>query len=1195
MADQLVSVLGFDATDAIKTLTSLNDSLAGYTQAMRKAASATRAYNKAAQGVDANLRKQANVIKGFAAGTTNLASAQKTVTTQAAKTSKTVKDLGKDTEDAAQKTKRSSQIMVLSWQSVIRVFVLQGIHSAISAMTQALTDGAAAAREYEISLGEIQTISRDLNLTIDEISERVRKVSEDFGIPLETVAEGTYQTLSNQVADAAQTFEFLEDASALAVGAVTDLDSSVNLLSSVINSYNLNARDADEVSGKLFKTIELGRIRGEEFANTYGRVLVLASQLGISFDEVNAAMATFTVSGLRANEAMTLSTNIMLKLIRPTDALKARMDELGVTTAEAGIQAFGFQGFLQEITKESGNSASAVGELFGRIRAVRGVLGITSKQAETYAKNLELISKAGEADIFRARKLILELDAKQLERDIQAVKNFFIVDLGRAINSTILNLSKFAGGGVTAVKAVGAAVLTSTALFLGLKLAGTSAFAALTLGASSFAGAAYVAQLALGALLSPLGLVIAAGAAIGVAVVASNKLIKKSSDDTFRAIDRQSKLSLERQLDNIEKRQNAEEKVNSAILADTQKFLFDRQKLFLKDQEVASRQESLVLRSIKDQVQDRLSAFESFVDGLRDKSSEAVKAIKSARDEINSIGQDITAFKFERSLTGLDQGQVVARQVKEANRLRIEAQRAIESRDFERAKSLQDQALSLNNQALRSADQLKDRTAIAKIERSIVSTYQEQQNLQKSIIADQKAQEAAAESQRAASEASLNRLKQAVSELDDLEIASVGDPEKAKKAFAEVTARIEQEFSALGSRVSVADYLGLKEYIRKAMEPLRDPTTGQKARLDLIIDPNIDSIYSILETSWRGIPERAKLQITDITGASFSAKEGFAPLIEGVVESVKAQKDLNAAELKRVQTENALVTNTRKLQEIQKIVIDDFGRRVFLEKSFGALIGQRAQSEKEQIAFTKAFAATQKALAEGNVEEINKQIRALEIYVALLERQTEGTIGGIQGVAAGVPELIHNLNLLIEGYKQTRDIKNELLIAPTNTGQRNEQIRTLGNVVTQTNQTAIQTEAAVQQANTTTAITINNKTRAVQDYIRSVQKANQLSLSPNTVERKGITITRRAQGGVGTDTVPAMLTPGEFVVNAKSTRKFFPQLVAMNAGRKPIFRQTGGTVTNVGDVSINVHGSAEPKQTARETMKAFRRVTRRDS
>ena len=80
----------------------------------------------------------------------------------------------------------------------------------------------------------------------------------------------------------------------------------------------------------------------------------------------------------------------------------------------------------------------------------------------------------------------------------------------------------------------------------------------------------------------------------------------------------------------------------------------------------------------------------------------------------------------------------------------------------------------------------------------------------------------------------------------------------------------------------------------------------------------------------------------------------------------------------------------------------------------------------------------------------------------------------------------------------------------------------------------------------------------------------------------------------GIDTIPAMLSPGEFVMNAKSSRRFYAQLQAMNAGQTPAYREQGGSVTTVGDtnVSINVAGGPTPLDTARETMKLFNRISR---
>jgi hypothetical protein len=79
------------------------------------------------------------------------------------------------------------------------------------------------------------------------------------------------------------------------------------------------------------------------------------------------------------------------------------------------------------------------------------------------------------------------------------------------------------------------------------------------------------------------------------------------------------------------------------------------------------------------------------------------------------------------------------------------------------------------------------------------------------------------------------------------------------------------------------------------------------------------------------------------------------------------------------------------------------------------------------------------------------------------------------------------------------------------------------------------------------------------------------------------------------DTMNVKARAGESIINPDSTRKFFSQIQAINAGKPPIFREEGGGVTNIGDVKININGSESPQATAREVMKAFRREKRRGS
>jgi hypothetical protein len=72
-----------------------------------------------------------------------------------------------------------------------------------------------------------------------------------------------------------------------------------------------------------------------------------------------------------------------------------------------------------------------------------------------------------------------------------------------------------------------------------------------------------------------------------------------------------------------------------------------------------------------------------------------------------------------------------------------------------------------------------------------------------------------------------------------------------------------------------------------------------------------------------------------------------------------------------------------------------------------------------------------------------------------------------------------------------------------------------------------------------------------------------------------------------------MLSPGEMVMSAATTRRFASQLTAMNAGAKPSYHSQGGHVTNIGDINVTVGGGGTGRQTARSIATELRRELRR--
>ena len=90
-------------------------------------------------------------------------------------------------------------------------------------------------------------------------------------------------------------------------------------------------------------------------------------------------------------------------------------------------------------------------------------------------------------------------------------------------------------------------------------------------------------------------------------------------------------------------------------------------------------------------------------------------------------------------------------------------------------------------------------------------------------------------------------------------------------------------------------------------------------------------------------------------------------------------------------------------------------------------------------------------------------------------------------------------------------------------------------------------------------------------------------------------LTHLAAGGEakGTDMIPALLSPGEFVVKSRSASRFLPQLQAINAGQTPSFPRGDTINQTIGDIAINIQADPSPQKTAEAVMKLMNRATRR--
>jgi TP901 family phage tail tape measure protein len=365
---------------------------------------------------------------------------------------------GKTADDVAQK-------WYISWQGVVRLIEAQVVKRIAGFLQSGFAEGVKSAADFSIKIAEIETISQNAGLATSEWANGIRTLSSLFGKSQADVAEAAYQAVSNQVVKGAQTFDFLASAMKFAQATVSTTAQSVDLLSSALQSYNLTAGDTERVSAIFFKTIELGRVRAQDLSNTFGRIGPVAAQLGVSLEEVGASIATITTKGVKPAEALTLISNLMQKLIKPTDEMKALFDEWGVSSGQAAIQTFGFGGVLQKLDNEAQKGTARLGDLLGQIRSIRAAVSLTGNSFGDFQKNLAEIS-GGQDYYNKAAEIVGQSFGQRLQVQLNKAKVYFAEDFGQSVIKTAVQISEQLGGLDNALKSI-TTTLTPLAIAVG--------------------------------------------------------------------------------------------------------------------------------------------------------------------------------------------------------------------------------------------------------------------------------------------------------------------------------------------------------------------------------------------------------------------------------------------------------------------------------------------------------------------------------------------------------------------------------------------------------------------------------------------------------------------------------------------------------------------------------------------------------
>ena len=256
--------------------------------------------------------------------------------------------------------------------------------------------GAAATKmafDFDKSMSQIESLVGVAADKVAEMGETAKKMAVDTGRSANEAAEALFFITSAGLrgSDATDTLSASLKAAAVGLGETKTI---ADLATSAMNAYgveNLNATGATDI---LVASVREGKLEASELAGAMGGVIPIASNMGVSFAEVGAAMAAMSRTGTNAAVGATQLTAILASIKKPTVQSAEAMLALGTSQEEIAqsLEQKGLMPTLLDLSnrlKQTGMDASAI---FPNIRALKGVLDLTGKGAADNEKIFDALN-----------------------------------------------------------------------------------------------------------------------------------------------------------------------------------------------------------------------------------------------------------------------------------------------------------------------------------------------------------------------------------------------------------------------------------------------------------------------------------------------------------------------------------------------------------------------------------------------------------------------------------------------------------------------------------------------------------------------------------------------------------------------------------------------------------------------------------
>jgi TP901 family phage tail tape measure protein len=252
--------------------------------------------------------------------------------------------------------------------------------------------GTAAAKvgsDFQAGMSEVQAISGATGNDLKQLEEKAKEMGATTKFSATESAEALkYMAMAGW--DTNQMVAGLDGVMMLAAASGESLGSVSDIVTDALTAFGMEAKDASSFADLLASASSNSNTNVGLLGESFKYVAPLFGAMGYSAEDAALALGLMANSGIKGSQAGTSLKTAIANLANPTDKMKGAMTDLGISITDANGEMLPFKDVMDDLrTKFSGlteeQQAQYAATIFGK-EAMSGMLAIINATDEDYVK-----------------------------------------------------------------------------------------------------------------------------------------------------------------------------------------------------------------------------------------------------------------------------------------------------------------------------------------------------------------------------------------------------------------------------------------------------------------------------------------------------------------------------------------------------------------------------------------------------------------------------------------------------------------------------------------------------------------------------------------------------------------------------------------------------------------------------------------